>query len=71
MTQRDIRLKYLFAGDCDLTGNTYNPKLYIASDWNPPITPASLENIITRTKGTYESKKDHRLNNYSGHLCVD
>ena len=42
--RRDVRLKYLFAGSEEST--EYNPKLYIKSDWEPPIADLDIENRI-------------------------
>ena len=50
---RDIRLKYLFAGQEEENvhqKNTFNNKLYIKSDWQPPQAETDIENRIDNFK---------------------
>ena len=42
--KRDIRLKYLFAGETNI--NDFNKKLYIKSDWDPTQANADIENRL-------------------------
>ena len=42
--RRDVRLKHRFAGSDVST--EYNPKLYIKSNWEPPIADLDIENRL-------------------------
>ena len=46
---RDVRLKYAYVGyeeEDENEYNKFNPKLYIKSDWLPPVAPPEVENRI-------------------------
>ena len=58
--QRTIRLKYVHFPPED-PNNRYNPKLRVASQWNPPDAPRDVETIIDMfEKATKEAFQDCR-----------
>ena len=46
--KRDVRLKYIFAGETN--NNDFNKKLYIKLDWDPPQATTDIENRLDRFK---------------------
>ena len=43
--RRDVRLKYFFA-DEELTNEDYHPRLYLKSDWDPPLACDLIESRL-------------------------
>ena len=64
--RKDIRLRHIFGGDEDKgedNNSTYNPKLYIKSEWQPDAVSANIEKRVDQFEVTLTAAHESIIRN--------